>query len=170
MSQVGDPTGDGFICDDSADPVGCIFFTNMLVADVTEVEVASHLAGIQVSADVVTAQAEQGDLAQLAELAQTVNLTKQSADLQGEANAKGTIFTLGAKAAAAHPNAADAQKAVDAALSANATVAAAAADGVAAKCTAAVRQTVQQSDNSGGAAVLVESDGIAACVGAQQAA
>lgn len=144
----------------------------MLVADATEAEIASHLAGAQVSADVVAAQADQGDLAQLAELAQTVNLTKQAADLQGEANAKGTIFTLAAKAAVAHPNAADAQKAIAAALSANATVAAAAAaaDGVTAKCTAAVRQTVQQSSNSGGTAALVESDGIATCVGAQQAA
>ncbi|KAL1864020.1 hypothetical protein Daus18300_007985 [Diaporthe australafricana] len=167
---VGDPTGDGFICDDSADPVGCIFSTSMLVADVTEAEIASHLAGAQVSGDVVVAQAEQGDLAQLAELAQTVSLTKQAADLQGESNAKGTIFALGAKVAAAHPNAADAQKAIAAALSVNATVAAAAADGVTARCAAAVRQTVQQSGNSGGTAVLVESEGIATCVGAQQAA
>lgn len=127
--QVGDPTGDGFICDDSADPVGCIFSTNMLVADATEAEIASHLAGAQVSTNVVAAQADQADLAQLA-----------------------------------------AQKAIAAALSANATVAAAAADGVTAKCTTAVRQTVQQSDNSGGTAALAESDGIATCVGAQQAA
>lgn len=35
---------------------------------------------------------------------------------------------------------------------------------------AAVRQTVQQSGDSGGTAVLVESEGIATCVGAQQAA
>ncbi|POS77536.1 hypothetical protein DHEL01_v204064 [Diaporthe helianthi] len=167
---IGDPTGDGFICDDAADPIGCIFSTNMLVADATEAEIASHLAGEQVSADVVVAQAEKGDLAQLAELAQTVNVTKQKADLQGESNAKGTIFTLGAKAAAAHPNAADAQNAIAAALSANATVAAAAEDGVTARCAAAVRQTVQQSDNSGGTAVLDENEGIAACVSAQEAA
>ncbi|KAI3391433.1 hypothetical protein diail_7357 [Diaporthe ilicicola] len=150
---VGDTTGDGFICDDSADSVGCIFSTGMLV-----------------SGDITAAQAAQGDLAQLTELAQTVNLTKKAADLQGESNAKGAIFALGAKATAAHPNAADAQKAITAALSANATVAAAAVDGVNARCTAVVRQTFQQSGKSGGTAVLDESHGVATCVGAQQAA
>lgn len=142
----------------------------MLVADATEAEIAAHLAGKNVSsASAVVAEAAQQDQARLLALADTVNSTKKAADLQGEANAKGTIFALGAKIAAAHTNSADAQKAVAAALSGGRNVTAT-ADVATIRCRAAVRQTVQQSSNSGGSAKLNEDNGVATCVAAQQAA
>lgn len=142
----------------------------MLVADATEAEIATHIAGANVStANAVVAKAAQQDQAQLIALADTVNSTKKAADLQGEANAKGTIFALGAKLAAAHPNSADAQKAISAALSGGGNVTVT-ADVATVQCRTAVRQTVQQSGNSGGSAKLNEDTGVATCVAAQQAA
>lgn len=142
----------------------------MLVADVTEAEIAAHLAGetVDIAAVTVAAPGSAAEEDALLALADTVNTTKIAADLQGTSNAKATIFTLGAQLAAAHPNVADAQKASAAALGVQAEVAAA-VPAVEDVCLIAVRQTQQSSDNNDGTVVLDEQTGVDDCVAAQAA-
>ncbi|KAL0960685.1 hypothetical protein HGRIS_005713 [Hohenbuehelia grisea] len=44
--QIGDPTGRGNTCDDTDDPVGCIFTKNLLVPDATPEEIDAAVAGV----------------------------------------------------------------------------------------------------------------------------
>lgn len=135
----------------------------------TAAEIKSHLAGkvVDIAAVTIAAAGSAAEEDTLLALADTVNATKIAADLQGESNAKGTIFTIGAKLAAAHPNAADAQAATNAALGLAADTAVAPA--VEAVCLSAVRQTQQGSDGAGGKAQLDEQTGVDKCVAAQAA-
>lgn len=159
------------ICDDDSDPAGCIFRMGLLIADVSEAEIAAHLAGkaVDIAAVVQATARDDAEAATLQTLSDTANKTRESVDIQGEANAKGSIFAIAAQIAAAHPNAVDAKRASAAALGATgaAVLDQTGDEATTTRCGVAVRQGQQISNNSGNTAVLDEAEGTVACVAAQ---